>query len=103
MIIIIIIDNTCPNITGKLEDIVQKTDPGSANALVSWTEPTAHDNSGLVTLRSNYKPGELFPIAVTTVEYMAEDSQFNTACMTFTVTVVGEIFFIKIINTLYVD
>ncbi|XP_072049004.1 uncharacterized protein [Amphiura filiformis] len=63
------------------------TDPGSSTAVVSWTEPTASDNSGSVTLTSSHSPGDSFPIGDTTVTYTATDPYGNKATKTFTVTV----------------
>ena len=60
-----------------------------AAAEVTWTEPTATDNSGIVTLTSSHSPGSTFDIGTTTVTYTATDDAFNTVSDTFTVTVEG--------------
>ena len=67
------------------------TDAGSPNATVSWTPPTASDNSGdAVTLTSDHSPGDTFPIGTTTVTYTATDAYGNTATATFNVVVTGK-------------
>ena len=67
------------------------TDVGSPNATVSWTPPTASDNSGeAVTLTSDYTPGDTFPIGTTTVTYKATDTNGNVGTSTFTVVVTGK-------------
>ena len=67
------------------------TAPGSPNATVSWTPPTASDNSGAaVTLTSDYSPGDTFPIGNTAVTYTATDSYGNTDTSSFYVLVTGK-------------
>ena len=67
------------------------TDDSLPNAIVSWTPPTASDNSGeAVTLTSDYSPGDTFPIGTTTVTYTATDSYGNIATSTFDVVVTGK-------------
>ena len=66
------------------------TDAHSPTATVSWTPPTASDNSGeTVTLTSDYESGDTFPIGTTTVTYAATDTSGNTATSTFNVVVTG--------------
>ena len=67
-------------------NIVQNND----SATITWTEPTATDNSGSQTLTSSHTPGSKFSIgAVTSVEYRAVDSAGNEGVASFTVTIVG--------------
>ena len=67
------------------------TDPGSPNATVSWTPPTASDNSGeAVTLTSDYSPDDIFTTGTTTVTYTATDAYGNTGTSTFDVVVIGK-------------
>ncbi len=67
----------------------QVTDPGSSTASVSWTEPTASDNSGPVTLTSSHDPDDSFPIGDTQVTYTAVDAYGNEVTGSFTVAVEG--------------
>ena len=78
-----------PVIIGLPANIVQTTDPIKTTATVTWTPPTASDNSGLVTLTSNHHPGDIFPIATTTVTYAATDPFNNKVTSSFTVTITG--------------
>ena len=66
------------------------TDPGLPNATVTWEEPSASDNSGLVTLTSNHNSGESFSVGNTTVTYTAFDANGNNDSDIFTVTVIGK-------------
>ena len=70
-------------------DISVYTDPGLPSAVVNWTEPTASDNSGSVTLTYDWPSGSAFPIGSTNVTYTATDAAGNQITSTFTVTVTG--------------
>jgi uncharacterized protein YjdB len=63
-------------------------DPGTCGAIVTWTPPTASDNSGSVDLESNFEPGDFFPVGTTRVTYTATDPAGNQATCSFDVTVV---------------
>ncbi|WP_223276068.1 HYR domain-containing protein [Algoriphagus aquimarinus] len=80
-------DNEDPIISDCPSGITVKIDPENCGALVSWTEPTATDNSGSVILTSNLEPGTIFPVGVTTVIYTAIDGAGNEATCSFNVTV----------------
>ena len=60
--------------------------------MVYWTEPepSATDNSGVVTISSSAIPGSLFYIGTANVTYTAVDPSGNIAEYTFTVTVTGQ-------------
>ena len=81
-------DSESPVITG-LPSLVRNTNPGQPNARVTWTPPTAIDNSGPVTLTSNHQPGSLFNIGTHTVVYTANDQHGNVETASFEVTVIG--------------
>ena len=58
-------------------------------AIVSWTEPTATDDSGIATLLSrSHAPGQFFVVGSTQVTYRFVDGSGNVAECTFTVTVI---------------
>ena len=72
--------------------ITQNTTKGLASANVTWTEPTATDNSGLQTLTSTHSPDSTFSIGVETVQYKAVDPYGNNVVDTFTVTINGMVY-----------
>ena len=78
-----------PVISDTLSDIEKNTDETLSTAVVTWTSPTASDNSGSVTLTSNYEPGDTFPIGETVVRYNATDPDSNKAMTSFKVTITG--------------
>ena len=56
--------------------------------IVTWTEPTATDNSGMTpTVTQSHQPGDSFPIRTTQVAYTFTDMAGNIAVCTFTVTI----------------
>ena len=56
---------------------------------MTWTVPTATDNSGNApTLTESHAPGQ-FPIGANTVVYTAKDAADNTATLSFTITITG--------------
>jgi len=86
-----ILDNQVPTFTNCPSNITVYTGPGrtTCDQTATWTPPTASDNcSGAVTVTSNYAPGSLFPVGITTVIYTATDPTGNSATCTFTVTVI---------------
>ncbi len=58
-----------------------------ASVAVTWTAPTATDNSGIVTLISTNESGELFSPGTVTVIYTATDEAGNFVTCSFDVTV----------------
>ncbi|XP_072050008.1 sushi, von Willebrand factor type A, EGF and pentraxin domain-containing protein 1-like [Amphiura filiformis] len=80
-------DNEAPMIIGIPGNIVRDVDAGSNIVNITWTKPTATDNSGSVTLTSTHEPGYPFPIGTTTVTYTAVDSNGNRVTKSFNVTV----------------
>lgn len=83
-----VVDDEMPVIAGVPGNIVVSPDVGSSSASVSWGEPTASDNVGVVTLVSTHEPGTRFVEGSTTaVNYTARDAAGNEATASFTVTV----------------
>ncbi|UJH91193.1 HYR domain-containing protein [Antarcticibacterium sp. 1MA-6-2] len=74
---------TCPS------NITRNVDPGTCGAVVTYTTPTATDNSGnaSVTLKEGIVSGGTFPVGTTTVTYEAVDAAGNRDECSFTVTV----------------
>ncbi len=91
MLLIKCVDNEAPVIANVPDPITQDTDFKSATATVTWTVPTATDNSGGdVTLSSTHEPGDSFNIGTTTVTYTATDLYGNIKTESFDVTVNGK-------------
>ncbi|XP_072033083.1 hyalin-like [Amphiura filiformis] len=86
---IIVTDNEDPTFDGTVSNITANTDMNQSYAIVTWSEPTASDNSGSVTLTTDYNPGDEFSIGNTYVTYTATDPSGNSAALSFTVTVNG--------------
>ena len=86
---ITIVDKVAPVILGCPQDIT--VDAGSdCSTSVRWLAPTAKDNCGSIpTLKSNFNPGDVFPVGKTEVKYEATDAAGNTSSCSFHVTVMG--------------
>ena len=84
------IDVEDPVITGTSPDKIENTDSGRATAMVTFSKPSASDNSGTVDLRCTHTSPFDFPIGVTMVMYTATDPSSNTATTSFSVTVNGK-------------
>ena len=86
------VDTTPPVVSGCPTQGVTATAPaGATSTVVTWTEPTATDNSGLpVTRTSDRSPGQSYPLGTTSVEYVFTDASRNTAFCRFVVTVTGK-------------
>ncbi|XP_072013051.1 hyalin-like isoform X2 [Amphiura filiformis] len=70
-------------------DITVTTPLGTDGRSVTYTEPTATDNSGIYTLvERSHSPGERFPIGTTTVRYVFQGLDGNIMTHEFDITVV---------------
>ena len=76
-------------------------DPSSGTSVVSWTPPTASDNSGTVSLTSTHQPGGAFSIGVTNVTYTAVDPYSNQATLVITIIVTGGCFLVDFFSVSY--
>ena len=83
---IFVSDHEDPVIASCPTDLEAFADPGT-NVSVSWTPPTATDNSLSVDLTSNYQPGQEFENGTYIVEYTAVDKSGNTMICSFTIIV----------------
>ena len=67
------------------------TDANSATRSgVTWTVPTATDNTGTVAVAGSESPGMTYAIGDHQVTYTATDSYSNQAFCTFTISVLGK-------------
>ena len=74
-------------------------DSDMGEAIISWTVPTAADNSGMQTLSASHNPGDSFSSGSTTVSYTSIDGAGNTATCSFDVVVViGEFLDLLVVN-----
>ena len=72
-----------------VEDVTSQIGLNIGGTTVSWVEPTATDNSGVVSLSSRSRaPGSFFVVGSTDVTYVFVDGTGNTAACTFRVSVV---------------
>ncbi|XP_063951080.1 mucin-17-like isoform X2 [Lytechinus pictus] len=79
------VDETPPVIDNCPEERFATLPDGSSTVPVVWPAPQASDNSGQVTLSSNYNPGASFPPGQTLVFYAAKDPYGLLTSCTFTV------------------
>ena len=88
--ILYLADTTPPVISG-ISDIFTTVPSGSTGTTISWTEPTATDDSGVVTLTGRtHQPGTFFNVGTTTVTYTFTDGSGNSATTSFNVVVSEE-------------
>ncbi|MFN4253901.1 MAG: HYR domain-containing protein [Saprospiraceae bacterium] len=84
-----VLDTQAPVIVGCPQDIFADTDPGSCEAVVSFTPPSVVDNCpGATIVQTGGLPsGSAFPLGTTTNTFVATDSSGNAVNCTFTVVV----------------
>ena len=81
------VDDIPPVISG-CDDFGTTIGLNIGGAVVTYTEPTATDNSGVVSLQSRSRaPGQFFVVGSTPVTYVFVDGSGNTAECTFNVIV----------------
>ncbi len=77
-----------PPVVQYLEDLTQIVPLGAGGIVVTYQEPTATDNSGVVFVQSNlHSSGSFFASGVTQVTYIFADPSGNTASCIFRVIV----------------
>jgi gliding motility-associated-like protein len=88
-----VLDETLPVISGCPSDINARAGE-SGEVEIEWTEPTVSVTCGEVTMTSNYKPKDVFPVGTTVVEYTAVTQAGKSATCQFNVIVSYEDFVI---------
>lgn len=83
---ITVTDAEMPVISGMPASVAIPTEQDKNYAVLTWTEPVASDNVGVVTFESNYPSGYKFPVGATTVTYTADDAAGNHTAKDFVVT-----------------
>ena len=70
-------------------DVTETTDLGSFGALVTFSEPSAQDNSGVANLQTRtHRPGQFFQVGSTEVCYTFADPSQNSVDCCFDVIVI---------------
>lgn len=81
-------DGVPPNVVCP-DDIRREINLGQGSVSVSWSDATATDNSGRVSLVSrSHSPGSQFNTGITTVTYTFEDPSGNQGLCSFNVLVI---------------
>ncbi|MCB0495573.1 MAG: HYR domain-containing protein [Cyclobacteriaceae bacterium] len=86
-----LVDTTPPVISNCPANISSSTSVSSCSENVSWTEPTATDETNLVSFTSTHSPGALFNLGTTTVTYTATDEAGNISTCSFDVTITDDV------------
>ena len=80
------LDNTPPAVNGCPPSSTNTVPLGSSTTSVTWTEPTATDDSGVEpTVVSTHTSGQDFPVGTTQVSYIFTDAVGNEAICSFSV------------------
>ena len=80
-------DTRVPDVLNCPSNVTVMVELGTSETGVLWVEPKAIDASENVTRTSSHKPGQSFPLGLTTVSYYFQDSALNKALCEFTVLV----------------
>ncbi|XP_072041430.1 uncharacterized protein [Amphiura filiformis] len=81
-----IIDVENPKLFDMPDNITKLS--GHPNEPITWIEPNATDNSGVLTLTSSHGAGDMFPLGVTLVTYAAVDPSGNEETGTFVIDII---------------
>ena len=87
-------DTIDPVIVNCPTDITQTVAAGQTSAAVTWTPPTATDDTtptGQVVSFTTHSPGQQFPVGTTPVSYIFRDLAGNEATCSFNVIVQSEL------------
>ncbi len=84
-------DVSAPVFSNCSKDIVAIADRGKSSTTVTWSRPTATDNSGVTPNLTHIgkQSGDLFPAGKHTIRYLASDNSGNVAECKFEVFVSG--------------
>ncbi|XP_020600423.1 sushi repeat-containing protein SRPX2-like [Orbicella faveolata] len=84
-------DVSAPVFSNCPSDIVANADRGTTSTQVTWSHPTAADNSGFISNITHYgkQPGDTFPAGEHNIRYLASDKTGNIAECKFKVFVLG--------------
>ena len=83
------VDDVPPVIQNCIDGLSETTPLGSGGRIMTWTSPTATDNSGVVTLASrSHRSGQFFATGTTTVTYRFVDGSGNEAICSFDISII---------------
>ncbi|MED5334978.1 MAG: HYR domain-containing protein, partial [Bacteroidota bacterium] len=83
---VVVTDTEAPVISA-MSDMTVSTDPGTCDAVVTFTDPAATDNCAISTLTADIASGSTFSLGTTTVTYTATDIHGNSSTASFDVIV----------------
>ena len=80
-------EDTIPPVVNGCPDSINMVIPfGLTTVNVTWIEPIATDNSGMIpTVNQSHQPGDSFPVGTTQVSYIFTDLAGNEVTCSFTV------------------
>ncbi|XP_072013682.1 uncharacterized protein [Amphiura filiformis] len=85
-----VVDTIPPVISGCPRSATYTVPLGTSRRIVSWTEPTATDDSGVTpTFMQSHRPGDSFMVGITQVSYTFTDQSGNQEMCLFTITVLS--------------
>ncbi|XP_072014221.1 hyalin-like [Amphiura filiformis] len=90
-ITIVPMQDTVPPVVNSCPSTLSYTVPfGTTSRIVTWTEPTAIDNSGMTpTVTQSHPNGGNFPVGTTQVTYTFSDDARNEVMCSFTITILS--------------
>jgi len=94
---------TISNCPSDIDTDILDGSPEDCLVAVSWTEPTATDPDGPVTVFKSHSPGDDFPVGTTTVTYTFTNALDESSTCSFDVTVAYKFFNLPSSQTITVD
>ncbi len=92
---VVTVSDTIAPVIMCTENIVVTATPDNCSPSVNWPMPQTTDNCGPLTWKSNYNPGDNFPVGVTKVTYLVKDGSGNKSRCSFKVKVKAKPFVMK--------
>ena len=96
-------DTESPTFTYCPNDISATTAADTSSTSVTWTEPTAVDNSGSVFYTKTHAAGDKFAVGTTTIVYYARDPSGNQASCSFDIIVTGKVLCVTCLVLMYLQ
>ena len=102
------VDTVAPVCSRCNADISENIPLNVGGTNIQFTECTATDNSGIVSLTSrSHRPNQRFPTGTTRVEYVFADSSDNSVTCGFTVTIIeglcDNVVYCSLLANLHID